>query len=299
MKKLQFTIALMILTIMKSFSIHKDTLLNMLPGENSWPVEAEKIYTTDHELYDYINGGAELYLQYGFQKLAKKIYTLPGQNEIKAEIFDMGHPKNAYGVFSYSRHKENVEIGQGAQQIGSSLIFWQDRYFVSLFTSRETEKSNEQLKKAGQLISKVIGSTGALPSVFHAMPKKSLVKGSTFYFSHPAWQNKFTYISNENIFNINERTLALLSQYGEPQKRYCLLVIEYPDRKKARKARKKSLSHFSALSKSKLLAANEEGEWFGYEQEDNLLIVVLKAPGKQEAQYLLQQTMKNYNQTKK
>jgi hypothetical protein len=298
MKKHLFTFALIILTSMESFSMHKDTLLNILPAENAWPVNSEKIYTTDHELYDYINGGAELYLQYGFQKLAKKTYTLPDQNELKAEIFDMGQPKNAYGVFSYSRHKENMEIGQGAQQIGSSLIFWQERYFVSLFTSRETDKSSEQLKKAGELISKAIGSSGSLPSVFHIMPKKYLVEGSTFYFSHPAWQNKFTYISNENIFNINEKTLALLSQYGKPEKRYYLLMIEYPDRKKVRKARKKSLANFPFLSKNKLIAENEKGEWFGYELKDNLLIVVLEAPGKEETQYLLKQTLENYNKTK-
>ncbi len=289
-------ISLQFLIVIKSYSMPEDSLLMLLPGENSsWPVKSEKIYTTDHELYDYINGGAELYLQYNVIKLAKRIYNLPGNNELKAEIFDMKQPKNAYGVFSYSRHKENIDMGQGAQYSGGSLIFWQDRYFVSLFTTRETEKSKEQLSRIGSQISEAIGSEGTLPSIFYAMPKKSLNPENSFYFHHPAWQNKFTYISNENIFNINENTLALLNKYGTSQNRYYLVMIEYPDRKKARKARKKSIPHLSKELKTNRLVQNKKGEWTGYELIDRLLIVVLRAPSKEKALYLLKQTIDNYN----
>lgn len=186
-------------------------------------------------------------------------------------------------------------MGQGAQYSGGSLIFWQDRYFVSLFTTRETEKSKEQLSRIGSQISEAIGSEGTLPSIFYAMPKKSLNPENSFYFHHPAWQNKFTYISNENIFNINENTLALLNKYGTSQNRYYLVMIEYPDRKKARKARKKSIPHLSKELKTNRLVQNKKGEWTGYELIDRLLIVVLRAPSKEKALYLLKQTIDNYN----
>ena len=36
----------------------------------SWTIDTEAVYTPEN-LYDYINGGAELYISYGF----KKVYT--------------------------------------------------------------------------------------------------------------------------------------------------------------------------------------------------------------------------------
>ncbi|MFB0515893.1 MAG: DUF6599 family protein, partial [Candidatus Neomarinimicrobiota bacterium] len=100
-------------------------------------VEGWKIGRRDREydhtnLYDYLNGGAELYLSYGFQGLINRTYTQPGQPEIFVDIFDMGNSRNAFGVFSHSRESIEAAYGQGSQYYGGSLVFWKDAYFVSL-----------------------------------------------------------------------------------------------------------------------------------------------------------------------
>ncbi|MCF8335996.1 MAG: hypothetical protein K9H65_05275 [Bacteroidales bacterium] len=280
--------------------MNKDPILmNKLPGSSaSLSVQSEKVYETAEELYDYIDGGAELYLNYGFRKLARRIYRFEEENEIKAEIFEMNAPKNAYGVFSYSKDTANTEIGQGAQYLGGSLIFWQGRYFVSIFTREETNKSKEEVLRMGREISEAIGTRGELPAVFNVMPERSLVKGSTFFFHHHAWQNKFRYISNDNIFNIDEHVNALLNQYGNPQKRYYLLLVEYPDRKQVRKAYKKSRKKFSKTLRRKRVGQDEDGLWMGCDTKDRLLMFVIDAPSKEEATYLLDQTGENYTQIK-
>ena len=289
----------LLLFTMEAYPMNKDTtLMNKLPGSSiSLPVESEEVYEAPEELYAYINGGAELYLNYGFRKLARRIYRLGEDNEIKAEIFDMSAPKNAYGVFSYSKDTANTEIGQGAQYMGGSLIFWQDRYFISIFTRKETNESKEEVIHMARKISDAIGTTTELPAVFNIIPERSLVKGSTFFFYHHAWQNKFRYISNENIFNIDDHTNALLNQYGGHQNRYYLLIVEYPDRKQARKAYKKGKKKFSEILKRKRVGQDEDGRWMGCDTEDQLLMFVMDALSKKEATYLLDQTAENYTQT--
>jgi len=280
--------------------MNKDTILmKKLPESTTLlTIESEKVYETAEELYDYINGGAELYLNYGFRKLARRIYTLEGGNEIKAEIFDMSLPKNAFGVFSYSKDTANTNIGQGAQYIGGSLIFWQDRYFVSIFARNETDKAKEEMLRMGRKISGAIGITGELPDVFQVVPKKKLVKGSTFYFHHHAWQNKFRYITNDNIFNIDDHVNALLNQYGDSANRHYLLIIEYPQRKEARKALKKGRKKFSKILKGKRMGQDEDGHWMGCDVKDQLLMFVMDVPSREEAAYLLDQTEDNYAQIK-
>ena len=49
-------------------------------------VEEDQVYDRDN-LYEYINGGAELYLSYSFRKVINRIYTAPEQPEILVDIF--------------------------------------------------------------------------------------------------------------------------------------------------------------------------------------------------------------------
>lgn len=292
-----FIIFLFLFFTIKLHPMSKDTLLiNLLPDNKFLPVESENIYETDTELYDYINGGAELYLQYGFEKLAKRIYTDNNQNEIKAEIFDLDAPKNAFGVFSYSMDTVNTDIGQGGQYIGSSLIFWQDKYFVSIFAHKENAEIKEKLLETGRKISNSIGKTSALPKSYHIIPEKSIVKGSTFYFHHPAWQNKFRYISNDNIFNINRDVKAFITQYGSPGNKYYLLLLEYPNNKKAQKAYKKGRKKISPKLKRQRLVQKEKKLWIGCEKKGDLLLFIFDAPSKADAEYLLDQTIENATQ---
>lgn len=64
---------------------------------------SQKIYD-GASLWGYINGGADLYLEYGFQKLYLQEIR-KNQHLYKVEIFLMKDAEAAYGVFSISRFK--------------------------------------------------------------------------------------------------------------------------------------------------------------------------------------------------
>ncbi|MBN2609959.1 MAG: hypothetical protein JXB00_00215 [Bacteroidales bacterium] len=69
-----------------------------LPGAR---FEKPKIYTRE-SLYGYINGAAELYLEYGFTNAwICEIIWMGGK--YTAEIYRMGNPEDAFGIFSVSR----------------------------------------------------------------------------------------------------------------------------------------------------------------------------------------------------
>ena len=55
-------------------------------------------------LFGYIDGGAELYLEYRFQKLGRQQIRYSGEMVI-AEIYQMGGAYEAYGIFSIQRFK--------------------------------------------------------------------------------------------------------------------------------------------------------------------------------------------------
>jgi hypothetical protein len=61
---------------------------------------------TETSLYGYINGGAELYLEYGFDTLVVTELVRNG-SDIKVEIYRMKDPEAAFGIFSVSRFRCN------------------------------------------------------------------------------------------------------------------------------------------------------------------------------------------------
>ena len=55
-------------------------------------------------LFGYIDGGAELYLEYGFRKLGRQEVEYPGERLV-VEVYQMGSPIEAFGIFSVQRFK--------------------------------------------------------------------------------------------------------------------------------------------------------------------------------------------------
>ncbi len=55
-------------------------------------------------LFGYIDGGAELYLEYGFRKLSRQEVEYPGERLV-VEVYQMGSPIEAFGIFSVQRFK--------------------------------------------------------------------------------------------------------------------------------------------------------------------------------------------------
>ena len=63
-------------------------LATLLPDNlEGWIVtEKDRIYGRDN-LYNYINGGAELYLSYRFKKVINRMYSAPKQPDILLDLF--------------------------------------------------------------------------------------------------------------------------------------------------------------------------------------------------------------------
>jgi hypothetical protein len=107
-----------------------------------WILEGPiKSYTED-DLFEYVNGEAELYLQYGFKDLVSGFY-LNAKNEkqgLSADVYRMASPLEAFGIYSRYRGMgaRIVEIGQEGFVSAAQLMFCQGRYFVQLNASGTT-----------------------------------------------------------------------------------------------------------------------------------------------------------------
>ncbi|MEA1896209.1 MAG: DUF6599 family protein [Bacteroidota bacterium] len=111
-----------------------------------------------------MNGGAELYISYGFKNVISRRYSKNDNSLIAVEIFDMVNSRNAYGVFTHVREEMDESYGQGSQLYDDAILFWKSRYYVSVVSLDVSEEAQLVIRKIAEYIDKAISETGELPA---------------------------------------------------------------------------------------------------------------------------------------
>lgn len=292
-----------------SMSKEINTKLSRLlpPAVDGWGKTEDQFYDRDN-LYEYIDGGAELYLSYGFREVLSRRYHRDGQPMIIVDLFDMKESANAFGLFCHSREMVDSTYGQGSQSYPGLLNFWKDRYYVSILASPETPESKKAIEHLARKIEKKIDREGELPEILDYLPRKNLKEESIRYFTHYTWMNSHFFIADENIFQISETTPAVLAKYAGQG---ILLIIIYEHPLQAQQAYQTYMQYFvlqdtsQEMFKDQLVKPSaeavkatefpseikivqlEDGSWSGARICDRQFVVVFQGVGKEEVASLI------------
>ncbi|MDR2764262.1 MAG: hypothetical protein LBB90_04455 [Tannerella sp.] len=244
-------------------------------------------------LYDYINGGAELYLSYGLVGMTGCKYNGEGLPQITVEIYEMTSSLNAFGVYTQSRDKEEYDFGQGSQSFNDFILFWKDKYYVIITAQKATPESTKTIRQIASLIDNAIPKTGSKPDIVDALPEKDLVPGGYLYFHHYIWLNACLFIADYNIVNITDQTHAMLARYGNADSRYYLLVIDYPDTPSAETAFIRLRDKFAPESTDmRPVLQLEDQTWFSTWMQGKRLWAVFSGHSPEQIEYIYHSTNK-------
>jgi hypothetical protein len=152
----------------------KTRLAALLPNGKTAP----RFYSSD--LYRYMDGGADIYLKYGLVAMAHREYQSAGV-EMTVDIFDMGGPLQAFGIYSAERSPEYhfIDIGAEGYSSESTLNFLQGRYYVRL--SAFGDGAAHALDNFARAISRSIGGDRSLPALLDILPRENRVARSEKY----------------------------------------------------------------------------------------------------------------------
>jgi hypothetical protein len=180
-------------------------------------------------LFEHINGQAELFLQYGFQKSVFAIYQYKerSENQIEVDIYDVGNVVQAFGVFSRFRNEDRPGgFGLDSYLDDHTALFYKGKFFVLLYA---TESNPEFLRQFSKLISSKILDSLPPPKEVSYFPKNGLKPGSIQYFPEGLLGHKFlkkgfraTYVDGEkeshlflSIFKDSQEVTNALKVYKE------------------------------------------------------------------------------------
>jgi hypothetical protein len=250
-------------------------LMSQIPKEiNGWISDKNDRIFDEETLFDYIDGGAELFISFGFSKVVNRTYHKDGQPDIIIDAFYMNSSSNAFGAFSHSVGKIGNDFGMQSQTAEGAILFWKGKYYISILTYPETSESKKTIEQIAQKISELISENGEFPLILSKLPKENLIGESIRYFRHYVWLNSHGFISNENIFNISQETECVIAQYSNVKDTANLLLIEYKTSEEADLALEKFISIYdNRLAKNKIIERSDKF-WVGIEKVDKYLIGV-------------------------
>ncbi len=126
---------------------------NQIPG---WSVAGEMRTFQADNLWEYIDGDADRYLQAGVDRTLALSYLYQGKTEAQADIYIMKSPDGARKILDAepSEGSRRIELGEEARLSPGSLVFRKGRYLVRLTAFQESPEVGEALMQLGRGIEK-------------------------------------------------------------------------------------------------------------------------------------------------
>ncbi len=208
-------------------SLQRD-LNKYLPETNEiggWKEDSSPYKYKGEDLYSYINGGAEIYHEYGFKQVIVQDYTRKNGKSIALEIFEMESTESAYGIYTFKTSTEGKELALGdkAQLADYYLNFWKGDFVVTLIGFDEDEETVKGLQKIARAVDTKIKSRGREPVFVSLLPEKDLIEQSTRYFKgNLGLYNSYPFFT-QDIFRLNKGIK------GDYKAGYSVFIISYKE----------------------------------------------------------------------
>jgi hypothetical protein len=189
------------------------------PELESWKATSEVMQYNPSNLWEYINGAADQFLDYGFRQLGVREFSADAVS-VSIDIYDMGTPLNAYGIYTAERPDDYKRENAGAEAVlnlPAQCLMLKDRYYIKVyaFEGKLTRESALELLKN---IEKGIAGSDKFPKEIRDLPAENKINGSERYI-------------RESFLGLKELNNCVYAAYrdGEAEYQYFQMLKTKPD----------------------------------------------------------------------
>jgi hypothetical protein len=172
--------ALFILFVSMSLSYGQKSLFPQIPD---WKITQDDPVYNANNLWDIIDGAADLYLEYAFVDLHIARYINTDSIEVKAELYRHATEVDAFGIYSQERDTgyNFIQLGvQGYLQQGV-LNFLTGSYYIKLSTFQKGSKAQEAMLTISKTLTAYLKQNNTLPKLFHVFPEERKLSNTEQY----------------------------------------------------------------------------------------------------------------------
>jgi hypothetical protein len=207
---------------------------NEAPG---WTLKVPPKRFAENQLFEYMDGAAEIPKSYTFRALASTKYQ-KGDTVLEVAVFDMGAAADAYGYYSARvflerspRSKERlIPLDHPAHLYAAAgvLTFWKDRYTIILQPD-SGKPDDASLLRFARAVSAKIAAKGEPPALLRRLPAKNMIVNSARFVRGKAAFDSLLLFLTKDTFGIAKRGEAVAAEYTFPGGPCTLILIHYPD----------------------------------------------------------------------
>jgi hypothetical protein len=209
-------------------------LARLVSTPTGWRSSEPTRFFLPDTLFEYIDGAAESFLGYDFRELAVAQYAREGSAcSLTVEIYDMGGPRNAFGIYGAERYPDShfISIGTQGYYEEGSLNFFAGRYYVKLMGYDCGADAESQLTAIASGIAAGIAGPAGFPPVLSDFPKAGLVANSEKFVRH-------------NYQGLSFLDDGYQASYAVDGREFECFIVECPDGARAEAVTARYLDHF-------------------------------------------------------
>jgi hypothetical protein len=207
------------------------------PGDDfcaGWKQPAQPLHFIGEQLFNYIDGAAELFLEFGFHDVEAHTYA-QGKEELGLEIYHMESPVAAMGMYLMKCGKETPlwEIPARNSADRHQVTMVRGSYFILV----NNFKGDQALEPAMKTLARdVVKDIPEEPSVllFELLPREHVIAGSSRLFRGPCALQQIYYFGQGDVLQLKKTIFGTAQDYQESKgEKYTELIIPYPDKSRA------------------------------------------------------------------
>jgi hypothetical protein len=196
-----------------------NSLFRLLPPsnwKNGWKYDKEPHSYSATDLYEYIDGSADLYIAYGFKELVTVSFVTTAEQYVTIDIYDLGNPLNAFGVFSNYRIPDNnyVDIGTEAVISDYNIRFYHGTYIVDVNASEASEPVAQFMRQAAAEVAARINLPAQEPKELTLLPAIDLIAKTPKYVSRGLLGQQFFPPGLEAKYKLNDKEVTVFIALG-------------------------------------------------------------------------------------
>jgi hypothetical protein len=245
---------------------------------DEWVVEGEPSMYNRKTVFDYLDGGAEIYLAYGMKSVLAVRYARVGEPSIDLSVFEMEGSEGALGAFSYERLDPEAGIGQGSEYAAGMLRFWRGHFFVFIQAERETPNSRGAVLNLGKLLASRVGPDDKLPPLLGALPREGLRPFTVRYTISPLILKNIEPTLSENPLGLPEHAPTVVGRYWKPGNPERILIARLPDEASSRSSVESYRKTRIVQSGNPSIPFRSQGGWSLVAAEGIHAVLILDAP---------------------
>ncbi len=245
-----------------------------------WKLTGDAEGYSGQNLYGHINGGAEIFLEFGFTELTVYRYAA-GEKRLILEIYEMSDPEAALGIYLHRTAKESaherVHCRNTANRYQISAVT--GPYYIQVLNPSGIMEHTTLMADLLNALCKEVDA-GSSPDTFSLLPKDGRIEGSEGLFrGEYALQPLFTF-GRGDIFLLQGKRTGFYADYTDKAYgTYTQIMIPYSEPEMALRALqhvKENLDSYLKVlrtTRQELIFKDYNQEFGRAEVRDNILHV--------------------------